>query len=132
LQKVFVKAYKRNFQRNKELFRKAFQLNKKGYKIAILSDQWHLSKKALVNKKDMKKFDAVVISCDVGLRKPDPKIYRLVLKRLKLPAKNTVFIDNQKWNTKPARKLGMNTILFKNNKQAFKQLRKLGVDINDK
>ena len=74
-----------------------------------------------------KKFNAVIVSCDVGIRKPNPKIYKLVLKKLKLPAKNTVFIDNQKWNIKPAKKLGMNTILFKNNKQTLKELKKLKV-----
>jgi len=122
LKKLFFQAYKKNFKFNKQLFKQALKFKKKGYKIAILSDQWHLSKKALVLTKYAKSFDVVVVSCDVGIRKPNPKIYKLTLKKLKLPAKQTVFIDNQEWNIKPAKKLGMNTILFINNKQLFKQL----------
>ena len=125
--KLFYKACKKNFKHNKQLFKQAFKLKKKGYKIAILSDQSHFSKRALILRKYTKKFNAVVVSCDVGIRKPNPKIYKLVLKKLKLKPRQTVFIDNQEWNTKPAQKLGMKTILFKNNKQLFKQLEKFGV-----
>jgi putative hydrolase of the HAD superfamily len=127
LEKFYKEAIKRNFKQNKELYNIAFKLKKQGYKIAILSDQWHISKEVLMPEKYTKKFNAVIVSCDVGIRKPNPKIYKLVLKKLKLPAKNTVFIDNQKWNIKPAKKLGMNTILFKNNKQTLKELKKLKV-----
>lgn len=127
IEKTYYKLYKKYFKENKQLFKQAFRLKKRGYKIAILSDQWHLSKDALMPQKYMKKFDEVVISCDDKMRKPNIKIYKLILKRLGLKAKETVFIDNQKWNIKPAKKLGMNTILFKDDKQVFKQLEKIGV-----
>jgi putative hydrolase of the HAD superfamily len=125
LKKLFISAYKKNFKFNKQLFKQILRFKKKGYKIAILSDQWHLSKEALVTKKLIKNFNPILISCDSGMRKPNPKFYRLILKKMNLPAKNTIFIDNQEWNIKPAKKIGMNTILFKNNKQAFKQLFKI-------
>jgi len=121
LEKIVLKAYRKNFKQNKQLFKKAFELKKQGYKIAVLSDQWYLSKEALMPSKLYKRFDEVVVSCDVGVRKPNPKIYKLILKKLKLPAKQTLFIDNQEWNNNPAKKLGMKTILYKNNKQLFKE-----------
>ena len=127
LKKILIKVYKKNFKQNKQLFKKAFELKKQGYKIAVLSDQWHLSKEALMPDKLYKRFDKVVVSCDVGVRKPNPKIYKLILKKLKLPAKQTLFIDNQEWNIKPAKKLGMKTILYKNNKQLFKELDRLKI-----
>ena len=128
LKKLYTIAYKKNFKENKKLYSFAFKLKKQGYKIAILSDQWYISEEIFAPNKVMNKFNAVVISSRVGIRKPDPKIYKLTLKKLKLPAKQTVFIDNQVWNTKPAKKLGMKTVLFKNNKQTFKDLKKLGVE----
>lgn len=127
LEKIMIKAYKKNFNQNKQLFEQAFKLKKQGYKIAVLSDQWPPSKQALMPDKLYKKFDEVVVSCDVGVRKPNPKIYKLLLKKLKLPAKQVLFIDNQEWNIKPAKKLGMKTILYKNNKQLFKELGKRGI-----
>jgi len=122
LQKIVIKAYRKNFKQNKQLFKQVFKLKKLGYKIAILSDQWHLSKQAVMTHRYYKKFNPVIVSCDpdVKMRKPNPKIYKLTLKKLKLKPSETIFIDNQKWNTEPARKLGLNTILFKDNKQLFK------------
>jgi epoxide hydrolase-like predicted phosphatase len=126
LKKLLIRAYKKNFQTNKKLYNFAFKLRKNGYKIAILSDQWYPSKNALIPKKIQKKFDASVISCDTyGLRKPNPRIYKLILKKLKLPAKNCIFIDNQQWNINPAKSLGFRTILYKNNKQLFRQFEKI-------
>jgi epoxide hydrolase-like predicted phosphatase len=125
LRGLFIKAYKKHFTLNKELLKFAIEKKKQGYKIAILSDQWWVSKKVLVIKKFYHFFNPVIISCDVGMRKPNPEIYKLVLKKLHVLPKESVFIDNQKWNIVPAKKLGMKTILFRNNKQAIKELEKL-------
>ncbi len=124
LKKIVINAYKKNFRFNKQLFKQALKLKKLGYKIAILSDQWHLSKEALINKKLFKNFKPLLVSCDWGMRKPNLKFYRLILKKLNLSARDCIFIDNQEWNINPAKNLGMKTILFKNNEQLFKQLSK--------
>jgi putative hydrolase of the HAD superfamily len=55
-------------------------------------------------------FDAVVISGDVGLRKPDPVIYGLVLDKLAVPAARSVFVDDAPVNVAAARALGMHGI----------------------
>ena len=119
LKKFYLNSYKKNFKQNKELFNKLFKLKKQGYKVAVLSDQWFLSKEALMPEKLYKNFDEIMVSCDVEIRKPNKKIYQLAVKKLNFSPKEILFIDNQKWNILPAKKLGMNTILFKNNKQLF-------------
>jgi len=55
-------------------------------------------------------FDVVVESAVEGLRKPDPRIYRLVCERLDVAPSATVFLDDLGANLKPARELGMTTI----------------------
>jgi epoxide hydrolase-like predicted phosphatase len=55
-------------------------------------------------------FDVVVESAVEGLRKPDPRIYRLVCERLAVPPTAAVFLDDLGANLKPARELGMMTI----------------------
>lgn len=55
-------------------------------------------------------FDVVVESAIEGLRKPDPRIYRLVCERLEAAPNATVFLDDLGANLKPARELGMTTI----------------------
>ena len=52
-------------------------------------------------------FDAVVISGEVGLRKPDPAIYRLAAERLGLPPDQIVFVDDLAPNVRAAAAVGM-------------------------
>jgi len=127
LVKMWMRSYRKVCKKNKKLYRIAFKLKKKGYKIGILSDQWYLSKDVLMPEKDTKDFDSVVVSCDVGVRKPDVKIYKMIMKKLGLKAREILFIDNQKWNLKPARKLGMKVILFEGNKKCVKSLKELKI-----
>jgi putative hydrolase of the HAD superfamily len=74
--------------------------------VAVLSNSW-----ANTYPDDLADLvDVVVISGEVGLRKPDPKIYRLVLDRLGLPARACVFVDDAPVNTDAATALGMTAI----------------------
>lgn len=129
LEKFYYLTYKKKYRKNKKLYSIAKKLKKKGYKISILSDQWHLSKDALIPKKDLKIFDAVVTSCDVGIRKPNLEIYKMILKKLKIKSEESLFIDNQSWNIIPAHKMGMNTILFTDNKKLKEQLKHFDIKI---
>jgi putative hydrolase of the HAD superfamily len=52
-------------------------------------------------------FDAVVISGEVGLRKPDPAIYALAARRLDLPPEQIVFVDDLRPNVRAAAAAGM-------------------------
>lgn len=124
IEKLYNEMYKKHQKDNKELYNYALKLKKKGYKIGVLSDQWHLSRDILVPKKYFKDFDVVVLSCNVKTRKPNPRIFNLILKNLNVSAKEALFIDNKHWNVEAGKKEKIDSILFENNKQAFKQLSK--------
>jgi epoxide hydrolase-like predicted phosphatase len=127
LKRYFSEAYRKTFVKNMRLIRYAVNLKKNGYRVGILSDQWQVAKEVLVRPEYYEFFEPVIISCNVKMKKPDPRIYRLVLRKLKLKGNECIFVDNRKYNLIPARKLGMKTILFKNNLQCLKDLKKLGV-----
>jgi putative hydrolase of the HAD superfamily len=55
-------------------------------------------------------FDGVVISGEVGIRKPSPEIYRLGAERIGTPPDACVFVDDLPFNLSPAAELGMATI----------------------
>jgi putative hydrolase of the HAD superfamily len=57
-------------------------------------------------------FDAVAISCEVGLSKPDPRIYELCLDRLGLPASQALFVDDRADNIEGAAQVGLRTLQF--------------------
>jgi putative hydrolase of the HAD superfamily len=57
-------------------------------------------------------FDAVVISCEVGLSKPDPRIYRHCLARLGLEPPQALFVDDRADNIEGAARIGLRTLQF--------------------
>ncbi len=52
-------------------------------------------------------FDAVVISFEVQIAKPEPEIYRVTLDRLGVPAFDALFVDDRVENIEAARELGL-------------------------
>jgi putative hydrolase of the HAD superfamily len=56
-------------------------------------------------------FDAVVISGEVGLRKPDPDIYRLAAERVGVEPSACVFVDDLPPNVRGAAAVGMAGVL---------------------
>ena len=67
-------------------------------------------------------FDVVVESSVEGIRKPDPRIYRLACDRLGVAPDNAVFLDDLGINLKPARAMGMITIKVVTEDQAIADL----------
>ena len=67
-------------------------------------------------------FDVVVESSVEGIRKPDPRIYRLACDRLGVAPDNAVFLDDLGINLKPARAMGMITIKVVTEDQAIGDL----------
>jgi len=76
-------------------------------------------------------FDNKVISGLVGLIKPEPEIYELLLERCKIDPAETVFIDDSMVNIEGARNAGINVILYENHRQLLDDLIILGVELPD-
>ena len=55
-------------------------------------------------------FDVIVLSAEVGLRKPDPAIFQLTVERLGVAAASCVFADDTEANLVPAMEMGMTVI----------------------
>jgi putative hydrolase of the HAD superfamily len=70
-------------------------------------------------------FHGVVISGDVGVRKPDPRIYELGAEAVDLPPSACVFVDDLPGNLKPARELGMATVRHMRAEQTISELEDL-------
>ena len=67
-------------------------------------------------------FDEMIISAEVGLVKPDPRIYRLALERLGVAPEAAVFIDDLRRNVVGAQAVNLHTIHFENPQQARQEL----------
>ncbi len=70
----------------------------------------------------MRRFDAVVESSKVGVRKPEPRFYALACETLGVQPDRCVFLDDLGINLKPAAAMGMHTIKVLNANQAIVDL----------
>jgi epoxide hydrolase-like predicted phosphatase len=67
-------------------------------------------------------FDDMIISAEVGLLKPDRRIYELAVNRLGVQADEAVFIDDMPVNVEGARIAGLEAIQYLNNPQVIEDL----------
>ena len=75
-------------------------------------------------------FDVLVISGEIGIRKPAPEIYALAAERLGRPPERCVFVDDLAGNLKPARAIGMATVLHRDAGTTIAELEEhLGVSL---
>jgi putative hydrolase of the HAD superfamily len=83
------------------------------FKTALLSNASPQLEKLLEELDVTEAFDEIVISGLVGVQKPRAEIYRIVLERLGLPARQTLFIDDFIENVRGAQAVGMQAIHFR-------------------
>ena len=124
--KIYTKVMHKNL--NKKMFNLAYKL-KKYYIISIISNMPDLHARINRNLGLFSRFYKVTLSCDVGLMKPQSKIFELALKKLNLRPKECIFIDDRKEHLNIPKKMGFKVINFKDNKQLIKELNKFGVKI---
>src|SRR5947209_5786655 len=67
-------------------------------------------------------FDHIIESARIGLRKPDPRIYRMMVEALGVDPNHCVYLDDLGVNLKPAREMGMTTIKVVDSQQAIAEL----------
>ena len=103
------------------------QLKKSGYKTPVLSNTIPPHARFLREGNHYEGFNPVILSCEVGLMKPDERIYKLVLEEARCIAEECVYIDDRAELLKPAQTLGMHTIHFHNAAQLCMELSPLGV-----
>ncbi len=71
------------------------------------------------------RFDLVINSARVGVRKPDPAIYHLTLERLGVAPQQAIFVDDMPVNVAAAAALGIHAIHFQNQGQAVAAIRSI-------
>jgi len=88
-------------------------LREAGFRVGALTNNWAHAEDA--ERSDgtralRDRFDVFIESSVEGLRKPDPNIYKLACKRLKVAPAEVIFLDDIGGNLKPAQAMGMATI----------------------
>ena len=71
------------------------------------------------------RFDHVIESSKVGIRKPDPRIYQMMCDALGVPSAECIYLDDLGINCKPAAAIGMAAIKVTSGEQAIMNLGRL-------
>lgn len=87
-----------------------------GYKLYILSNwgKWHFEE---LQKRDefrefLQYFDGGIVSYQVGLKKPDRKIYEVLIDKYNIDPTSAVFYDDKPENIQTAKEVGLNAVVF--------------------
>lgn len=104
-------------------------LQRQGYQTALLSNVRE-SQAAIKRKLGYYNlFDPVLFSYEIGIKKPDPEVYKLLLSKLQALPQSVLFIDNNQRNVDAAKELGIDGIVFIDSGQLIQELKKRGIDI---
>jgi putative hydrolase of the HAD superfamily len=94
-----------------------------GVRTGLISNSWGTSRydRALLGRL----FDGVVISGEIGIRKPTPEIYERGAQAIELAPGDCVFVDDLPFNLPPAAELGMATVHHTDSQRTIDELEQL-------
>ena len=93
-------------------------------KLGIISDAESTAREKVKTWVNESLFDVIVFSSEVGVCKPEPKIFQRALEQLGLAASETVFVDDREKNVQGAKAFGLHAIHYKNSKQVLAAINK--------
>ncbi len=120
----YVNTLKESVGADPEMFALIDKLKTKGVRVALLSNIDTPYTKLIRGFGFYQPFDPCLLSCEIGLRKPNPEAYESLISALQLSAEEIVFIDDKKANVEAAQKLGIDAILFQSAEQIKEELAK--------
>jgi epoxide hydrolase-like predicted phosphatase len=101
------------------------RLKSMGYKTVMLTNNAREWFEPFIQGGQLKNFDFILTSYDLGLKKPERMIYDIMLNAVEVRPRECVFIDDLERNTEAARRMGMHAITFKSYEQALGELEEL-------
>jgi len=101
----------------------AIRRMREDYTTAILSNYFPILRDKVNHQwKIADAFDHLIVSAEVGVKKPDPKIYQIVLESVGCSPGQAVFIDDMGENIAAAREIGLHAVHFKTRDQVLEAL----------
>lgn len=122
------REFKRFYRLHDGVVKVIGSLGRQGYQLCLLSNTTTSEIKPLLKKHGLEPlFHEIIISSEVGIRKPDPQLFRLALTRLSARPEETVFIDDSQRNVDAAKRLGINGICYTDDHELHQDLWRAGL-----
>ena len=84
----------------------------KRFSLGVISDTWPSIRRILEYLGVYEFFDSYTYSCNLGVTKPDPKMYNHAIKALGIAPENTLFVDDFIDNLHGARRAGIQPVMI--------------------
>jgi len=126
--KLWIKGIRASYHERSEMFFLVNQLKENGFLLGILANTEQTAVEDISNRFE-KIFHVIVLSPEVGFRKPQKEIYKYILQKLDTLPHETLFVDDQKENIDGAKGVGMHAIHYTTHKkfmEEFSQFVELG------
>lgn len=94
-------------------------------KTGLISNAWSGLRQYILDHRFEDAFDHMVISAEVGVVKPDPRIYQMALEQIGVSPDEAVFVDDFIENVEGAQAVGMSAIHFKGSQETIQQIKRL-------
>ena len=115
---------------DREMIRAVRAARAAGIRTALLSNSWGVEYYPHDLLEEL--FEQIVISGQVGLRKPDPAIFEMAIERIGLPASDCLFVDDLHHNIEAAEEAGLRGVLHEEASGTIPELEQLlGVSLRD-
>jgi len=95
------------------------------YKTALVSNAWSRARESFVRQGICDVMDDVIISAEVCVMKPDPRIFQIAAERLHVQPSECIFVDDKEINLQGARAVGMKTIQFHSTEQCIRDIQSI-------
>ena len=94
-------------------------------KTGLISNAWDGLRPWIVSQKFDDAFEHMTISAEIGVAKPDARVYKHALEKLGVKPAEAVFVDDVEKNLAACQALGMHGVLFRTSEQALADVKQL-------
>jgi epoxide hydrolase-like predicted phosphatase len=96
-----------------------------GLKTGVISNAWDGLRAYMQEQGFLTPFDEIIVSAEVGIVKPDARIYHFALQKLGVQPDEAIFVDDMPENIAAANALGMKGVHFRSAEQALAEIKQL-------
>jgi putative hydrolase of the HAD superfamily len=123
----FVEIKRLSIRSRPEMLELVDHLRECGYRVALFSNTT-VPRAAFIRALGVyDHFDPVVLSCDIGVAKPHPRAFKVLMDTLGVASEACLFIDNDAENVAAARRCGMECIAFESPAQLRTDMNQRGI-----
>lgn len=127
---MWQREYRNHYKIDEDMMELVRQLKKKGLLVAIVSNSNEPHYRSNMEYNLYKEFEIIILSHQVGLAKPNPKIFELVLEKLGTNPEETIFIDDKPDYAAASETLGIHGLVFTGIEKFKGDLAAFGVNLD--